>query len=289
MREHALMGFISCAVGGLLGLAALGGDAMAAEYERKGELACYKWSAFPNERLKLNIEHHSRITEPLEERKFDHSRQTAFSVHGKDIGGCGGNTMAVVTGTIVTAKDRGAHMGIVAHYSRGDGVTDFCRSFTFDCTTSDDVPAPKRWQCQSRNEFDLYHGISELEKVDATEDERCSIFQNGSFTTARAQMPRNDLGQQSFAGSPQGILRDRVSNAGGGQSGGERLGIATLGQSGTESFLPRLRVDQGVFDEAVSCYSNHRANGVDDLTARFFCGLRPFPPWILEVDPRVLR
>ncbi len=33
----------------------------------------------------------------------------------------------------------------------------------------------------SRNEFDFYHGVSKLEKVDPLKDELCSIFRNGTF------------------------------------------------------------------------------------------------------------
>lgn len=173
--------------------------------ESGNTLVCYAWSAFPNERLKLNIERHSPLSEPEEEKKFDHYPQTAFSVHGKEVGGCGGNTMGAVTGSVVTAKEGGAHMGLVAHFSRGTGQffgSDSCRSITFDCTTKEDSPSPDRWQCHSRNEFDVYHGISELRKVDATQDPRCSIFQNGTFTREHAQEQMQSQSLQSSAAMP---------------------------------------------------------------------------------------
>lgn len=243
-------------------------------------LECYAWSAFPNERLKLNIKLHSPLTEPEEEKKFDHRPQTVFSVHGKEIGGCGGNTMAAVTGTVVTAKGGGSHMGIVAHFSRGSGQffgRDSCRSITFDCTTKEEGPAPDRWQCQSRNEFDVYHGISELKKVDETQDPRCSIFQNGSFTRAQAQSQKYEPDQRSSAaiettsGGPATIsVRAEITSGGPIQSQGEVSALRVGGRGGLGS--------------AVACYYGWRGNGADDLTSRFFCGLRPFPPWLLVLD-----
>lgn len=241
-------------------------------------LECYAWSAFPNERLKLNIKAHSRLTEPEEEKKFDHYPQTAFSVHGKEIGGCGGNTMGTVTGTIVTAKEGGSHMGIIAHFSRGSGQffgPDFCRSVTFDCTTKEDGPTPDRWQCHSRNEFDVYHGVSELRKVDETKDPRCSIFQNGSFTHTEHQSQKYEPdkpGSVAISGGPATISgRAEMTSGGPMQSQGEVSALRIGGRGGLGS--------------AVACYYGWRGNGADDLTSRFFCGLRPFPPWLLQLDP----
>lgn len=274
MHKSISTALVSCVLGGSLALVSLTCEAQTADNEQKGVLVCYAWSAFPNERLRLDIAPHSPLTESNEERKFDHPRQAAFSVHGKEIGGCGGDTMGTVTGTIVTAADRGAHMGVVAHFSRGNGQIDFCRSFTFDCTTREEGPAPDRWSCQSRNEFDVYHGISELRKVDPTEDPRCSVFENGTFTGARTQAQRYEPDLQAFAGSPMGAMPGRAGMAGGAPLGAEQA-------------LPQLRMGQRGLDAAMACYYGHRANGVDDLTARFFCGLRPFPPWSFELDPRL--
>jgi hypothetical protein len=157
--------------------------------EKKDTLVCYKWSIFPDERFKLNVEEHSRLSERKEEKHFGHPRQIAFSVHGKEIGFCGARTMVAVTGTVVTAQPNshttgqtGAHMGLEVHASRGDGSfggSDFCRSGEFDCTTSEVSPTPAVWQCESRNEFDVYHGASTLTKVVESDDPLCSFFEDG--------------------------------------------------------------------------------------------------------------
>lgn len=175
------------------GLTLLPGAAYGSQHEpAPGEeiLVCYAWDLFPNERFKLNIKRHSPLSKEEEEKNFGHASQTAYSVHGKEVGGCGGNTMLALDGTVVTGMatrvtkgPTGAHMGIVAHASRGDGSflgNDFCRSFTLDCTSEEQNPAPDRWRCQSRNEFDVYHGTSSLKRVDETQDPRCSIFENGT-------------------------------------------------------------------------------------------------------------
>ena len=65
---------------------------------------CYTWDTFPDERFKLNVKEHSPLSEPEEEKNFGHASQTAYSVHGKEVGGCGGDTMLATTGTVVTAK-----------------------------------------------------------------------------------------------------------------------------------------------------------------------------------------
>lgn len=153
------------------------------------QLVCYQWSAFPNERFKLDVKRHSPLSERKEENRFGHAEQTAYSVHGKEVGFCGARTMVAVTGTVVTAKPKsdttgqtGAHMGLEVHASRGDGVfggTDFCRSGEVDCTASEVSPTPAVWQCQSRNEFDIYHGASTLTQVVESEDPLCSFFEDG--------------------------------------------------------------------------------------------------------------
>ncbi|SFE02137.1 hypothetical protein [Nitrosomonas sp. Nm166] len=154
----------------------------------KDELACYKWDIFPDERFKLDIKKHSPLSERKEEHKFGHAKQTAFSVHGKHVLH---DWMATVEGTVVTAapsnnssntkssKDTGAHLGLLAKWVRGNGNHDFARSVTLDCTTSEVSSAPKTWHCESRNEFNVYHGFSKLTWVDETKDPACSIFQNG--------------------------------------------------------------------------------------------------------------
>lgn len=156
----------------------------------KGDtLVCYTWSRFPNERFKLNIKRHSPLSEREEEKRFDHPQQTAYSVHGKEIGGCGFNTMLATTGTVVTAEREGAHIGLTAHASRAN---DSCRSITIDCTTDENKAIPEVWTCFSRNEFDVFHGLSKLSRVDETKDPRCSFFEDGTsnpFTLSEPEGP----------------------------------------------------------------------------------------------------
>jgi hypothetical protein len=159
--------------------------------DRDDRLVCYQWDIFPDERYKLNVKLHSPLSEGEEEKNFGHASQTAYSVHGKEVGGCGGDTMLATTGTVVTAKPSdhgkttgpvGAHMGLEVHASRGDGYffgKDFCRSMEVDCTSDEISATPEEWTCESRNEFDVYHGISKLTKVDEKKDPRCSIFEEG--------------------------------------------------------------------------------------------------------------
>jgi hypothetical protein len=147
------------------------------------ELVCYAWDIFPNERFKLNVREHSPLSEGKEEKDFGHARQTAFSVHGKQVGTCGGDSMVAVDGTVITAKPTrhttgqiGAHMGIETHSARAG---DSCRSLIVECTTTELTATPRSWNCFSRNEFEVFQGASTLTKVDETHDPRCSIFEDG--------------------------------------------------------------------------------------------------------------
>ena len=157
-------------------------------------LVCYMWDIFPNERFKLNVKRHSPLSEKKEERNFGHPRQTAFSIHGKHVIF---DTMATVEGSVVTAdktsttaRPTGAHMGIHSKFVRGDGASDFARPVTLECTTDEVSATPTRWSCQSRNEFDIYHGFSKLTRVDETQDPACSIFEDGEFGDIRINVGR---------------------------------------------------------------------------------------------------
>jgi hypothetical protein len=147
--------------------------------DKKDELVCYQWDIFPGERFKLNVKEHSPLSERKEEKNFDHPKQTAYSVHGKHIIEFQG--MSAVDGTVVTAKDAGAHLGLHSIFVRGDGFSDFARPVTVDCTADEDKATPNTWRCETRNEFDIYHGFSMLTKVDETKDPLCSCFQNREF------------------------------------------------------------------------------------------------------------
>jgi hypothetical protein len=152
---------------------------------KKDQLVCYQWDIFPGERFKLNVKEHSPLSERKEEKNFDHPKQTAYSVHGKHIIAYLGTS--AVNGTVGTAKDAGAHLGLHSIFVRGDGVSDFIRPVTLACTADEDQATPKAWKCESRNGFDVYHGFSMLTKVDETKDPLCSCFQNREFICAGAE------------------------------------------------------------------------------------------------------
>ena len=91
--------------------------------EDNEQLVCYAWDIFPDERFKLNVKKHGRLSERKEERNFGHAKQTAFSVHGKHVVF---DTMATVEGSVVTAAKSsstggptGAHMGLHSKFVRG--------------------------------------------------------------------------------------------------------------------------------------------------------------------------
>jgi hypothetical protein len=145
-------------------------------------LVCYTWDIFPNERFMLDVEKHSPLSENPEQSGSSSNgklKQLAFSVHGKHVVQDFG--MSAVNGTIVRAKDVGAHMGLHSIFIRGNGAFEFSRPVTVDCTTDEDTAVPTVWNCESRNEFDTYHGFSKLTKVDETQDPLCNCFQNGKF------------------------------------------------------------------------------------------------------------
>jgi hypothetical protein len=151
---------------------------------------CYLWDIFPDERFKLNVSRHSPLSERAEERAFGHPRQTAFSVHGKHVLF---DTMATVEGTVVTATrasatagPTGAHMGLHSKFVRGDGSFDFARPITVECTADEVSATPAVWNCQSRNDFDTYHGFSQLIRIDEAADPVCGVFEDGQFGGFRA-------------------------------------------------------------------------------------------------------
>jgi hypothetical protein len=155
-----------------------------ADDDSASSLACYRWSIFPNERFKLDIEKHSPLSLRLEERTFNHAHQTAFSVHGKEVGTCGAGTIATIDGTVITAVPTrgvpfpiatGAHMDLETHVARAG---DSCRNIIVDCTTTETTSVPAAWSCFSRNEFGGFQGASTLTLVDETRDQLCSIFQD---------------------------------------------------------------------------------------------------------------
>jgi hypothetical protein len=143
-------------------------------------LVCYKWDKFPDERFKLNVKKHSPLSEKKEEQKFDHPRQTAFSVHGKQV--ISEKLMATVQGTVVIAAkasrntvQTGAHLGLYSTSVRGDRL----RPLTIDCTTDEISSTPDTWTCEGFLAPNEYLGYSKLIKVDETKDPTCSFFEDG--------------------------------------------------------------------------------------------------------------
>lgn len=147
---------------------------------------CYQWSGpFSKERFVLDIKKHSDLSR----------NQHAFSVHGKHVGVCGYETIAIVTGTIVRATPplsvTGAHMGLRTDSVRAttapdDGHVIFCKEVTLDCTSAEQSATPKTWTCFGRNEWDvvLAGGRSlgtELTKLNP-QDGLCKIFQDSGET-----------------------------------------------------------------------------------------------------------
>jgi len=148
-------------------------------------MVCFPQCSDPVRRQKKDS-----LTARDESKEFEHPRQTVFEVEGKAVNPCGDlSEIAVLDGGVVVASPEtnqsgGAHLGIEVYSVRGDGVfggVDTCRPFQFDCTSLEASATPDQWSCQSRNEFDVYHGISTLTKVDPLGQPLCSVFEDGTF------------------------------------------------------------------------------------------------------------
>ncbi len=142
-------------------------------------LACYSWSAFPRERINLNIRGGgplSAATEALAQR--------THGIHGKHVGSCGRGTNSALVGVLTFQETVGAHLGIYSPQSRGKekfNAEDSCRSVSIECYTDEASTTPAEWTCQSRNEFDAYHGESKLELIaldTAPDDPLCGVFED---------------------------------------------------------------------------------------------------------------
>jgi hypothetical protein len=141
-------------------------------------LACYAWSAFPNERINLGIRNGGPLSTSTESLT-----QRTRGIHGKHVGACGEGTNAPLNGVLIET-DLGSHLGLYSAQSRGgekfDG-NDHCRSVSIECYTQEVSITPNTWYCQSRNEFDVYHGASRLELVaidTAPDDPVCGVFED---------------------------------------------------------------------------------------------------------------
>jgi hypothetical protein len=143
-----------------------------ANEEGKVALICYKWDAFPDERLRVSIRKPAAITETV-------PAQVEWGLTGKHVGACGEGTAPIVRGTIIADEAGGTtHMGIYSIGVRGNGDAETCRTVNWNCSAPAPVRAPETWFCESRNEFDAYHGASTLTKItDPAGDPLCGVFE----------------------------------------------------------------------------------------------------------------
>ena len=149
---------------------------VAADANEEGQVAlvCYAWDAFPGERLRVSIRKPAPVTET-------DPPQVEWGLTGKHVGACGEGTTPAVRGTIIADEVEGtAHMGIYSLGVRGNEDGETCRTVNWSCSAPEPVRAPDQWLCESRNEFDLYHGSSTLTKItDPAGDPLCGVFEVG--------------------------------------------------------------------------------------------------------------
>jgi hypothetical protein len=162
-----------------LALGAVADVAADANEEGQVALVCYKWDAFPDERLRISIRKPAAITAD------DPPTQVEWGLTGKHVGACGEGTAPVVRGTIIADEVEGTtHMGIYSIAVRGEGDTETCRTVNWSCSAPAPVRAPAEWTCESRNEFDVYQGGSTLTKItDEDGDPLCGVFETGLSST----------------------------------------------------------------------------------------------------------
>lgn len=211
MRK-AMMSLVAFALG-VAGAAAVGSGPALAQggVDLPQQAACYKWDIFPDATIRYVVKRKGPLTTTREIEKFGHPRQTVYEAEGKGVNPCGSNTMAVLDGAVVVARPGpdqtfGAHLGVEVYSVRGDGDLggdDTCRPFQLDCTTPEITPTPTEWFCDSRNEFDVYHGASVLTLVNPRRNRRCSFFENGGSQEEGVEARATDgLSAEPGPGSP---------------------------------------------------------------------------------------
>ncbi|MEN8165907.1 MAG: hypothetical protein ABFR65_00330 [Pseudomonadota bacterium] len=142
-------------------------------------LACYSWSAFPDERINLNIRGGGPLSAAAETMA-----QRTHGIHGKHVGSCGEETNSALVGVLTFKAASGSHLGVYSPQSRGKdkfNQDDVCRSVTIECYSDEVTKTPSEWTCQSRNEFDVYHGESTLNLIAidvAPDDPLCGVFED---------------------------------------------------------------------------------------------------------------
>ena len=147
---------------------------------------CYKWDRYPDERLAISIKRYGGLvtTEPRNDF-IEAQNQTNHGVHGKHVGLCGPGTLGAVGGSFLKAKGIGSKLGLRSMAVRGDGSMDSCREVVIDCVSEEDVQLPTEFECRSRNEFDVFHGKSEMKLVlNSADDPLCQAFDGYPATPA---------------------------------------------------------------------------------------------------------
>jgi hypothetical protein len=164
------------------------GYAFTVDQQARGEtvplptLICYQWDIFPEERYRLDIRVHSPLSGGPKEDKFDNPRQFVFSVFGKHVGTCGGDTVRPAMGTLISTVPVGrpleARLGLQSLNITGEPI--FCRNVEISCKAGE-APGfpPPVWNCFGQNNFGLEFPL-QLTRVDPLQDPRCGLFEDGT-------------------------------------------------------------------------------------------------------------
>lgn len=170
----------------------------------QAQAVCYREDLFPDERIVIDVEPQGLLVTPwydLSALVFG-GKQSAYRVHGKNVFAERTEdsgwvySVAAATGTVdvstryllknndpaMQQTATGAHMGLVAHWVRGDGQPEGALvglPVTWDCGSAETSTTPETWTCQSYNQFGVYWGTSILTKVaKPADDERCNLFES---------------------------------------------------------------------------------------------------------------
>lgn len=146
---------------------------------------CYRWENVfkdcnPIETdsvYKLDIKRHSTLTTKAERKKFGHSKQTVYSVHGKHVGVCAFGDVWPAMGTIVIAgKNPGeARLGLVTFSTTGCPNT--CRDVEISGKSTGPGFPPESWHCYGHNKFG-HEFEFDLIMVNPGTDEACCLFED---------------------------------------------------------------------------------------------------------------
>ena len=150
----------------------------------------------PAQIVRLNIKKHSRLTEPQEEQKFNHPRQTTYSAQGKWIAkdsDSGEITLASVTGQVLVADgvppgENATRLALTIFnlLSAGNilGVGQF-GAYHLECGSETSSASPGaytscRWRTPNGSVF-VSIGFEVLGRIDPLENDLCSQFPDVSF------------------------------------------------------------------------------------------------------------